>query len=90
MNASVSNRSRIYEKEGSQIEFMEKKSAIRGNDLSPLNKSKVGTEREFLDNQSAAFSNIEGGKSARTRNLGERTEGPKRNDGLEQNIDYIG
>jgi len=39
---------------------MDKDSAIIGDDLTAMNRSQIGTEKEFMDGTSAMFSRING------------------------------
>lgn len=46
------------------LEFMANESAIHGDDVSGTYRSKIATDREYMDAQSALYSNADGAKSA--------------------------
>lgn len=50
IRGNVSNRSKVIERDASQIHFVQNEDAARGDDISQGYKSKMGTDKEFLDN----------------------------------------
>lgn len=64
IKGNVSDRSKVRERNASQINFVQNEDAARADDVSNDYKSRMGTDKEFLDNQSAMYSNLDITKSA--------------------------
>jgi hypothetical protein len=59
MRGDVSDRSKINELDGSTVQFVDNEEALKGDNVSNI-KSKIGTEKEGVDNTSAIYSNMDG------------------------------
>jgi hypothetical protein len=65
--ANVSDRSKIIERDKETIRGLQNEDALKENDLSQDYRSRVATDKEFLDNHSAMYSNIDLTKSVNSQ-----------------------